>query len=92
MRDGGDRLVAAAIVHWVRTVRTRYAVIEDLSVHPDARGQGAGKIMVEAIEGEATRRGMAWIFLESGRDNADAHRFFERSGFREVSHVFAKQL
>ncbi|MGB3796922.1 MAG: hypothetical protein WA957_11530 [Alteraurantiacibacter sp.] len=31
-------------------------------------------------------------YLESGRGNNDAHRFFERDGFEILSHVFAKQL
>jgi hypothetical protein len=35
---------------------------------------------------------MKWLFLESGLNNASAHRFFERAGYQAISKVFAKQL
>ncbi|CAN5794672.1 hypothetical protein BH11PSE6_BH11PSE6_21190 [soil metagenome] len=48
--------------------------------------------VASAIEAEAARREMRWIFLESGVANLGAHGFFERHGFSLTSHTFAKQL
>ncbi len=48
--------------------------------------------MVAEVERAAQRRDMDWIFLESGKGNVRAHRFFERHNFHEVSHVFARRL
>lgn len=92
MRSAGGAIVAAAIVEWVETPRVRFAVLADLAVDPALRSGGTGARMVAAIEAEARRRAMGWIFLESGKDNARAHAFFERHAFREISHVFGKRL
>ena len=48
--------------------------------------------VASAIEAEAARREMRWIFLGSGVANLGAHGFFERHGFGLTSHTFAKQL
>lgn len=92
LRDGDGAIVAAAILLWTVTDRVRFAIIEDMAVDPAARSQGIGARMVEAIEAEAARREMRWIFLESGVANLGAHGFFERHGFGLTSHTFAKQL
>ena len=44
------------------------------------------------IEDEAAKRQCRWLFLESGKNNLRAHSFFERHGFREMSHVFIKPV
>lgn len=85
-------IVAAAIVEWSITRRVRFATLADLSVDPAQRSSGLGARMVEAIVAEARQRAMQWIFLESGKDNLRAHGFFERHGFHELSHVFARRL
>ncbi|HVI99715.1 MAG TPA: GNAT family N-acetyltransferase [Sphingomonas sp.] len=91
-RAADDTLVGAAIVEWTVTRRTRFATLADLSIEPAQRSSGLGARMVAEIEREARRRGMQWIFLESGKDNHRAHAFFERHAFHEISHVFGKAL
>jgi ribosomal protein S18 acetylase RimI-like enzyme len=85
-------VVAASIVAWTVTPRVSFATIEDMAVDPAARSSGLGARMMTAIEAEARRRGMRWLFLESGKDNHRAHGFFERHGFHTVSHVFTRKL
>ena len=92
MRNGDGALVAAALVEWVDTPRVRFGVIEDLAVPAELRSSGLGNKMMKWIETEASVRNCRWLFLESGRNNLRAHRFFERHGFREMSHVFVKEL
>lgn len=69
-----------------------YAVIEDMAVSPDHRSSGLGSKLVATIEADAREHGVAWLFLESGKENVGAHKFFERNGFREISHVYGKLL
>ena len=92
-RDASNAIVAAAAVSWsVDTEAARFATLQDLAVEPSFRSQGLGARMVQFVEREARARGAAWLFLESGKDNRRAHQFFERTGFQEVSQVFAKRL
>jgi ribosomal protein S18 acetylase RimI-like enzyme len=66
--------------------------LEDLAVTPDLRSRGVGAELESFVRAEAVRRGCSWVFLESGKDNTRAHKFFERAGYHEVSHVFALRL
>lgn len=89
---GDDGLAGAAIILWVQTGRTSFAVIEDMTVDLRHRSGGIGGRLVEAIESEARARGMHWAFLESGLHNERAHAFFGRNGFAALSKVFGKRL
>jgi ribosomal protein S18 acetylase RimI-like enzyme len=92
-RDAASTIVAAAAVSWnFETADAPFAVLQDLAVEPALRSQGLGAEMVAFVESAAHARGALWLFLESGKDNARAHAFFQRAGFDEVSHVFAKRL
>jgi GNAT superfamily N-acetyltransferase len=93
VRGNGCAIVGAAAVSWsFETADAPFAVLLDLAVEPVLRSQGLGADMVKFVEREARARGAGWLFLESGKDNLRAHAFFERAGFHEVSHVFAKRL
>jgi len=92
-RDAADAMLAAAIVTWDQSKpEAPFATIEDLAVLASHRSSGLGARIVSFIEAEARKRAMKWLFLESGKNNTRAHAFFERGGFKEVSHVFAKRL
>jgi len=92
-RDGADEIVAAANITWTHEPPgIPFATIQDMAVRPDLRSTGLGTRMFEFLLAEAKGRGMAWVFLESGKDNHRAHEFFIRNGMAEVSHVFGKRL
>lgn len=88
VKDEAGHLVAAANITWDKT----FATIQDMAVDPVMRSSGIGATMMEQIEDAANARDMKWLFLESGKNNQNAHRFFERHGLVEISHVFAKRL
>ena len=48
--------------------------------------------MVDWIFNEALKEGIKRAFLESGKENHDAHHFFERNGFHQVSIVMMADL
>ncbi len=85
-------IVGFAIVAWEETARRRFAVLEDMAVQPDMRSAGVGAGLLSMVDKAVAQRGVDWLFLESGRNNVRAHGFFERHGFKEISHVFAKKL
>jgi GNAT superfamily N-acetyltransferase len=92
-RDAKVAIVAAAAVSWdFEAEDAPFAVLQDLAVEPSLRSRGLGADMVEFVEREARARNARWLFLESGKKNHRAHTFFERAGFDEISHVFAKRL
>jgi ribosomal protein S18 acetylase RimI-like enzyme len=45
-------------------------------------GQGAGRKLLDAVVGEARRRGLARVWLITTNDNTRAIRFYQRYGFR----------
>ncbi len=85
-------IVGFAIVAWEASPRRKFAVLEDMAVQPDLRSAGVGAQLLAMVDQAVKARGIIWLFLESGRENTRAHGFFERHGFKEVSHVFAKRL
>lgn len=63
------------------------ADVQTLAVAPGARGRGVGRMLLDALLGEAARRGCTQVFLEVRSDNAPAlglyaARGFERQGLR----------
>lgn len=93
VRSDKGAIIGAANVTWTNEEgEVSFAIIQDMAVEPEFRSHGLGERMCAAIEEEALRRRVNWIFLESGKNNGRAHHFFERQGFSEISHVFAKKL
>jgi len=85
--EDGDRPVGYALVHpkpaddgW--ETGGRFAELETLCLLPEARGEGLGKRMMDAVYAEL--RGLGIRALEIGvlATNEGAARFYEREGFR----------
>jgi len=53
-----------------------------LAVHPGARGRGIGKLLLRALIGEATARGLRLCL--NVRETNPARHLYERVGFRRV--------
>jgi GNAT superfamily N-acetyltransferase len=91
VRGEDGKIVAAANVTWSFEVPDApFATLQDMAVEPELRSAGLGAALLRFVEQEAARRNAKWVFLESGKNNARAHEFFKREGFREVSHVYVK--
>lgn len=57
--------------------------MDSMTVHPDCRGEGLGKRLMNRAEEIGRAEGCNLIMLDSYVDNFDAHRFF----FREGGHI-----
>jgi len=70
-----------------------FMVIENVIVSGRIRKQGIGKKLMEAIEQIARDNGCGYIILVSGGQRKEAHRFYEKLGYRdEQVEGFRKQL
>lgn len=68
------------------------AWIYDITVDEDRRGQGWGRAIMRAFEGEARARGYARAGLNVYADNAIARRLYESLGYTETARQLHKQL
>lgn len=59
------------------------AILEDVVVHPSWRGKGIGGRMVRFAMALAAFKGCYKISLNSDLRRQDAHRFYEKLGFRQ---------
>ncbi len=57
------------------------AEILTIGVRPEARGQGLGRLLLEAAAAHAAAFGAEALFLEVAEDNRSALRLYETSGF-----------
>jgi GNAT superfamily N-acetyltransferase len=63
----------------------RCAEIESVHVHPDRRGSGLGRVLMEAAIDRARALGCYRVQLTSNKARPEAHRFYAALGF-EPSH------
>jgi GNAT superfamily N-acetyltransferase len=85
-------LIGIAYVTFTANVPIPFIILEDIVVDRSKRAGGIGKAMVDWVFQQAKEEGIKRAFLESGKDNHDAHHFFERNGFRQVSIVMMADL
>lgn len=55
-----------------------------IAVHPRERGQGIGRLLMEAAGREAIRRGAVDLFLEVRENNAAARVLYRHAGFVDI--------
>lgn len=67
-----------------------FGVLCDILVNAAARGQGVGGRLFSAAEDWFKSRNLKDVYLESGKNNHNAHNFFIRRGFMKVSEVYYK--
>jgi GNAT superfamily N-acetyltransferase len=68
------------------------ALIEAVRIHPDERGSGLGSLLIEWAIDTARRLDCQMVQLTSDKTRTDAHRFYERLGFRATHEGFKLPL
>ena len=79
LRENGVLLAVGAL----KALDPGHGEIKSMRTTPEARGRGAGKMMLERIVAEARRRGYARLSLETGSTEPflPALKLYERYGF-----------
>jgi len=70
----------------------RYLLIDQISVRPEAQGQGVGKALIQQVEVVARELGILGIELGSWDFNTSAHGFFEQVGYKKRYFEFWKAV
>jgi GNAT superfamily N-acetyltransferase len=70
----------------------RVAMLEDMVVAPEARGQGLGTRLIEAAIAAARQDGCRRITLLTDGANEGGHRFYARNGFTRSEMVPFRML
>ncbi|HEX5717615.1 MAG TPA: GNAT family N-acetyltransferase [Thermoanaerobaculia bacterium] len=79
-----------SVLGWIHVCGIRFfqsppfAEVGGLVVDEASRGRGAGKLLLEAAARWAAERGYRKLRVRSNVVREDAHRFYEREGFRRV--------
>ncbi|WP_250003091.1 GNAT family N-acetyltransferase [Actinoplanes sp. M2I2] len=68
----------------LRRLDDRSAEIKRMYVLPDLRGKGIATAVLRALESAAVTRGWTTLRLETGTEQPEAIRFYEREGYREI--------
>ncbi len=91
-RDGGEIVAMVNLLYTISTaLGGRVAILEDMVVSRAAQGQGVGTKLIEFALGFARDNGCKRITLLTDRDNAGAHRFYQRHGFVRSSMVVMRK-
>lgn len=82
LRRGGEIVGMINLLYTVSTaLGERVAILEDMIVHPDCRGAGAGSRLLRGAVEFAGQAGCRRITLLTDHDNSGAIRFYQRHGF-----------
>ena len=65
-----------------------YAIVENVVVDEAQRGTGCGELLMRHAMEEAQRANCYKLVLTSNKRRADAHRFYQRLGFRATHEGF----
>lgn len=76
----------------VLVVADGYGVLANVAVAPAARGTGLGRALIERVETEARRLGLAALRLSTHVAMPENVRLYERLGWRETGRAGAKVM
>ncbi|WP_263771781.1 GNAT family N-acetyltransferase [Propionivibrio soli] len=89
----GEVVVCVAVWRLIEnTYEGRRLYVDDLVSDETRRSQGAGKLMLDWLEGRARALGADVLALDSGVQRARAHRFYFREGLHISSFSLKKVL
>ena len=81
---GYDEERRAVCVGGVKRLDDRTAEIKRMYVLPEARGRGAARALLTALEDAARDLGYVRVRLDTGRDQPHARALYESTGYREI--------
>ena len=86
--DDQGTLMGFCIAYIEGDMDAPFGMVGDILVNPQCRGGGVGNTLLQTAIDWLRAKGIQDIFLESGKDNHNAHRYFEKRGFVHVSEMY----
>jgi ribosomal protein S18 acetylase RimI-like enzyme len=87
----GYAYAASEDYDWM-SLRGPAGVLHDIIVDPEARGRGAGRLLLEATLDFLRSRGAPRVVLSTAARNASAQRLFASAGFRDTMIEMTREL
>lgn len=90
----GDKVIATATIYYIEVaVRALpYAFLEGLVVSKSKRGHGVGSALFKECIRLARQKNCYKMIFTSGQDRPDAHKFYEKLGFKKWGLEFRMDL
>jgi ribosomal protein S18 acetylase RimI-like enzyme len=85
-----DELIGFAIIELNR--KTKAAILSDIMIKRCCQCGGIGTKALQKIEKYLKNENIGIILLESGINNKNVHKFFEKNGYAEISVEYSKVL
>ncbi|HEX2065912.1 MAG TPA: N-acetyltransferase, partial [Candidatus Thermoplasmatota archaeon] len=82
--DGPRGQLGGLLVLWHFPHRIR---IYDIATHPDLRGQGIGKALLQHAEAQARAAGCSWMTLEAEEADPDLVAWYRHHGYAVVDRL-----
>jgi len=85
----------------LKTIGGRVGELKRMWIHPEVRGRGAGRRLLQALEQQAVRLGLQALRLDTSRHLGEALALYRSSGYQEIAayndnpyaaHWFEKRL
>ena len=92
LRDGGDPVAVAGFRLGENLAWGHHVYVDDLVALPEARSRGYGTALLTWVVEFGRSRGVGQLHLDSGKQRADAHRFYEREGLQVSGLHFTRSL
>jgi GNAT superfamily N-acetyltransferase len=89
---GGEPVAVAGFRLGENLAWGRHLYVDDLVTLPEGRSRGYGAALLTWLAEFGRTRGAGQLHLDSGRQRADAHRFYEREGLEAVGVHFKRSL
>ncbi len=77
-RDGALTGIVHCVVHPATWSTRDYCYLADLFVSPDERGKGTGRLLIEAVYGEARRRKFDRVYWLTHEKNREARLLYDK--------------
>lgn len=74
------------------SLRGPAGVLHDIVVDPAQRGQGVGRMLLDATIAALKERGAPRVVLSTAEKNDEAQRLFDRAGFRRTMIEMTREL
>ncbi len=90
----GEKIVGTATIYYIQVaIRAKpYAFLEGLVIDKSTRGKGYGTKLFEKCIDFARQKNCYKMIFTSGTDRQDAHKFYEKLGFKKWGLEFRMDL